>query len=85
MVKEIVGEDSNGQRIDNFLIKRLKGVPKSHIYQLLRSGQVRLNSKRVDATHKLQLGDMVRIPPMRMAENGTQAKKKKCPVPIHSL
>lgn len=76
VVKEIVGEDSNGQRIDNFLIKRLKGVPKSHIYQLLRSGQVRLNSKRVDASHKLQLGDMVRIPPMRMAENGTQARKK---------
>lgn len=79
VVKEIVGEDSNGQRIDNFLIKRLKGVPKSHIYQLLRSGQVRLNSKRVDATHKLQLGDMVRIPPMRMAENGTQARKKNVP------
>ena len=81
VVKEIVGEDSNGQRIDNFLIKRLKGVPKSHIYQLLRSGQVRLNSKRVDATHKLQLGDMVRIPPMRMAENGTQARKKNVPSP----
>ncbi len=81
VVKEIVGEDSNGQRIDNFLIKRLKGVPKSHIYQLLRSGQVRLNSKRVDANHKLQLGDMVRIPPMRMAENSTQVREKNVPSP----
>ncbi|MEO8766867.1 MAG: RluA family pseudouridine synthase [Nitrosospira sp.] len=77
----MVGEDSNGQRIDNFLIKRLKGVPKSHIYQLLRSGQVRLNSKRVDANHKLQLGDMVRIPPMRMAENSTQVREKNVPSP----
>ncbi len=76
VVKEIVGEDSNGQRIDNFLIKRLKGVPKSHIYQLLRSGQVRLNSKRVNADHKLQLGDMVRIPPMRTAENNAKTEKK---------
>jgi len=80
-----VGEDSNGQRIDNFLIKRLKGVPKSHIYQLLRSGQVRLNSKRVNADRKLQLGDMVRIPPIRMAENGAQAGKKIAASPLISF
>ena len=76
VVNEIVGEDSNGQRIDNFLIKRLKGVPKSHVYQLLRSGQVRLNSKRVDAAHQLQLGDMVRIPPVRIAQSNAPFKKK---------
>ena len=71
-----MGEDSNGQRIDNFLIKRLKGVPKSHVYQLLRSGQVRLNSKRVDAARQLQLGDKVRIPPVRIAQISTPFKKK---------
>lgn len=76
VVNEIVGEDSNGQRIDNFLIKRLKGVPKSHVYQLLRSGQVRLNSKRVDAAQQLRLGDTVRIPPVRVAGNNEPFKKK---------
>src|SRR6476620_5175277 len=70
-VKEIVAEDSDGQRIDNFLIKRLKAVPKSHIYQLLRSGQVRINSKRVEAGHHLHLGDIVRIPPVKMAEGNS--------------
>lgn len=79
VVKEIVGEDSNGQRIDNFLLKRLKGVPKSHVYQLLRSGQVRLNSKRVHADYKLQLGDVVRIPPMRAAGNNARIRKKVIP------
>lgn len=66
-VKEVIAEDSNGQRIDNFLIKRLKAVPKSHIYRLLRSGQVRLNSRRVEAGHHLSLGDVVRIPPIKLA------------------
>lgn len=75
-VTEIIGEDSKGQRIDNFLIKRLKNVPKSHIYQLLRSGQVRLNSKRIGADCHLQLGDMVRIPPVRMAERNSLLRKK---------
>ena len=76
VIKEIVEEDSNGQRIDNFLMKRLKGVPKSHIYQLLRSGQVRLNSKRVDASHPLRLGDIVRIPPVRIVQDDSLSKKK---------
>ena len=75
-VKEIVAEDSDGQRIDNFLIKRLKTVPKSHIYQLLRSGQVRLNSKRVEAGYHLQLGDIVRIPPIKMVEGDSTAETK---------
>src|SRR5271169_344493 len=63
-----IGEDSAGQRIDNFLSKYLKGVPKSHIYRILRSGEVRVNKKRVDQTCRLQLGDLVRIPPVRVAE-----------------
>ena len=64
VIKEIITEDSNDQRIDNFLIKRLKGVPRSHIYRCLRSGQVRVNGKRVKASYHLQEGDMVRIPPI---------------------
>jgi 23S rRNA pseudouridine955/2504/2580 synthase len=60
-----VGEDATGQRLDNFLARTLKGVPRSHIYRLLRSGEVRVNSRRVDASHKLALGDRLRIPPVR--------------------
>ena len=63
-----IDEGSAGQRIDNFLCKHLKGVPKSHIYRILRSGEVRVNKKRVDQTCRLQLGDLVRIPPVRVAE-----------------
>ena len=63
-----IDEGSAGQRIDNFLCKHLKGVPKSHIYRILRSGEVRVNKKRVDQTCRLQLGDQVRIPPVRVAE-----------------
>jgi len=62
-----VDEGSNGQRIDNFLAKVLKGVPKSHIYRILRSGEVRVNKGRIDASYKLALGDIVRIPPIRIA------------------
>ncbi|WP_240141433.1 RluA family pseudouridine synthase [Nitrosomonas sp. HPC101] len=64
-VKQI-DETAEGQRIDNFLIKLLKGIPRRHIYQLLRSGQVRVNSKRIDASYRLLLHDKVRIPPVLM-------------------
>ena len=60
-----VGEEEAGQRIDNFLVRVLKGVPKSHIYRLLRTGQVRVNSQRVEAIYRLQEGDRVRLPPVR--------------------
>ncbi|HET9114213.1 MAG TPA: RluA family pseudouridine synthase [Burkholderiales bacterium] len=63
-----VDESSEGQRIDNFLAWHLKGVPKSHLYRILRTGEVRVNKGRVDAAHKLVLGDEVRIPPVRVAE-----------------
>jgi 23S rRNA pseudouridine955/2504/2580 synthase len=63
-----IAENGETQRVDNFLFKHLKGVPKSHIYRILRSGEVRVNSKRVDASYKLQLGDKLRIPPVRVAE-----------------
>lgn len=63
-----VGEDSAGQRIDNFLLKQLKGVPKSWVYRVLRKGEVRVNKGRAKPTRKLLLGDEVRIPPLRIAE-----------------
>ena len=62
-----VGEESAAQRIDNFLLRRLKGVPKSHVYRVLRSGQVRVNSGRVKPEYRLQVGDKVRVPPIRTA------------------
>jgi len=63
-----VDEAGEGQRIDNFLTRHLKGVPKSHIYRILRSGEVRVDSKRIDATHRLQIGEVLRVPPIRMGE-----------------
>lgn len=62
-----VDEASEGQRVDNYLAKMLKGVPKSHIYRILRSGEVRVNKGRVDASYKLEIGDVVRVPPIRMS------------------
>ncbi len=55
-----------GQRIDNFLIKRLKGVPKSRLYKALRKGEVRVNKKRIQAEYRLQAGDIIRVPPVRL-------------------
>lgn len=54
-----------GQRVDNFLLRLLKGVPKSHVYRILRSGEVRVNSRRAAPTQKLEAGDRLRIPPIR--------------------
>jgi 23S rRNA pseudouridine955/2504/2580 synthase len=63
-----VDESGETQRIDNFLFRHLKGVPKSHVYRILRGGEVRVNKKRVDQTYRLKLGDLLRIPPIRVAE-----------------
>ena len=57
-----------GQRIDNFLRTRLKGVPKTLIYRILRKGEVRVNKGRIKPDSKLQAGDVVRVPPLRLAE-----------------
>ena len=65
-----VDPDCAGQRIDNFLMSRLKGVPKSRLYRLLRKGEVRVNKGRVKPEHKLQAGDQVRVPPIRLAQQG---------------
>ncbi|GAB1232871.1 RluA family pseudouridine synthase [Ferrigenium sp. UT4] len=62
-----IDAESAGQRIDNFLFRHLKGVPKSHVYRILR-GEVRVNKKRIDQTYRLQTGDVLRIPPIRVAE-----------------
>lgn len=64
----VISEEEQGQRIDNFLIRCCKGVPKSHLYRILRSGEVRVNSGRIDATYRLCTGDKLRIPPIRIAE-----------------
>ena len=64
-----IGEESASQRIDNFLLRRLKGVPKSHVYRVLRSGEVRVNSGRVKPEYRLRIGDRVRVPPVRIAES----------------
>lgn len=62
-----VDAEHAGQRIDNFLLRRLKGVPKTHIYRLLRKGEVRVNKGRCGADYRLETGDIVRIPPVRTA------------------
>lgn len=64
----VVSEEDAGQRIDNFLLRECKGVPKSHIYRVLRSGEVRVNSGRISQTYRLQAGDQIRIPPIRVAQ-----------------
>ena len=66
-----IDEDRAGQRIDNFLLASLKGVPKSRVYRILRKGEVRVNKGRIKSSYRLQAGDMVRIPPIRQAEAET--------------
>lgn len=66
-----IDADEAGQRIDNFLLARLKGVPKSRIYRMLRTGEVRVNRGRVKAPYRLQAGDVVRLPPVQVAEAST--------------
>lgn len=63
-----ISEDETGQRIDNYLLAKLKGVPKSLIYRIVRKGEVRVNKGRIKPEYKLQCGDVVRIPPVRVSE-----------------
>jgi 23S rRNA pseudouridine955/2504/2580 synthase len=77
-----VGEESAAQRIDNFLLRRLKGVPKSHVYRVLRSGQVRVNSGRVKPDYRLKTGDRVRLPPVRVATAAAKPPAKPMALPI---
>ncbi len=68
-----VPDDREGQRLDNFLLGHLKGAPRSLVYKLVRSGQVRVNGGRAKAERKLEVGDQIRIPPVRVSEIGEKA------------
>ncbi|WP_442957753.1 RluA family pseudouridine synthase [Polaromonas sp.] len=67
-----VSEDEAGQRLDNFLIRQLKGVPKTHVYRIIRSGEVRINKGRAGADTRIEAGDVVRLPPVRTSERAEQ-------------
>jgi 23S rRNA pseudouridine955/2504/2580 synthase len=75
-----VDEGSAGQRLDNFLLRELKGVPKTHVYRVIRSGEVRVNSGRAGADTRLAEGDEIRVPPVRMAEAPPPAPAREFPL-----
>jgi 23S rRNA pseudouridine955/2504/2580 synthase len=79
---EKIDEATADQRIDNFLLRLCKGVPISHVYRILRSGEVRVNSRRVDAAYRLQPGDAVRIPPLRVADRDDRRPAPPADFPI---
>src|ERR1700726_2294470 len=66
IILRTVTADEAGQRIDNFLMRLFKTVPRSRVYRLVRKGEVRVNRKRVDAEYRIQEGDEVRLPPVRI-------------------
>jgi 23S rRNA pseudouridine955/2504/2580 synthase len=78
----VVGEEAASQRLDNFLIRHLKGVPKSHVYRVVRSGEVRVNSGRVKPEYRLKLGDRVRVPPVRVADKRVAAPARPLNLPV---
>ncbi|MFT3814081.1 MAG: RluA family pseudouridine synthase [Acidovorax sp.] len=67
-----VDAESAGQRLDNFLIRQLKGVPKTHVYRIIRSGEVRINKGRASADTRIEAGDVVRVPPVRVADRSAE-------------
>ncbi|MDT8990914.1 RluA family pseudouridine synthase [Curvibacter sp. APW13] len=71
-----VDENADGQRLDNFLIRHLVGVPKTHVYRIIRSGEVRVNKGRAQAETRLAQGDVVRVPPVRTSERVEQKKER---------
>ncbi len=73
VLRVTVDEGSEGQRLDNFLIRLLKGVPKTHVYRVIRSGEVRVNKGRAAADTRLEIGDEVRVPPVRVADRTAEA------------
>jgi 23S rRNA pseudouridine955/2504/2580 synthase len=74
-----VDEGGAGQRLDNFLLRQLKGVPKTHVYRIIRSGEVRVNKGRAGADTRLALGDAVRVPPVRVSEAVAQKAERPAP------
>ena len=80
-----VPEHEAGQRLDNYLIKILKGVPKSHIHRIIRAGEVRLNKKRCKPDSRIQTGDLLRIPPVRTAEKQRSSENRAQAVPAREF
>ena len=74
-----VDEESTGQRLDNFLIRHLKGVPKTHIYRIIRSGEVRVNKGRASADTRIETGDVVRLPPVRISDKVAEKAARPAP------
>ena len=74
-----VDEESAGQRLDNFLIRHLKGVPKTHIYRIIRSGEVRVNKGRASADTRIETGDAVRLPPVRISDKVAEKAARPAP------
>jgi 23S rRNA pseudouridine955/2504/2580 synthase len=74
-----VDADSAGQRLDNFLIRHLKGVPKTHVYRIIRSGEVRINKGRASADTRVEAGDVVRVPPVRLSEKVAEKAERPAP------
>jgi 23S rRNA pseudouridine955/2504/2580 synthase len=75
----LVDEESAGQRLDNFLMRHLKGVPKTHVYRIIRSGEVRINKGRADADTRVQNGDEVRLPPVRVSDKVAEKAERPAP------
>lgn len=69
-----ISANAAGQRLDNYLLTRLKGAPKTLVYRIIRTGEVRINKKRAQASSRLQVGDLVRVPPVRLATATEPAK-----------
>ena len=80
-----VAEHEAGQRLDNYLIKILKGVPKRHIHRIIRAGEVRLNKKRCKPDSRIQTGDLLRIPPVRTAEKQRSSENRAQAVPAREF
>lgn len=74
-----VDEESAGQRLDNFLFRHLKGVPKTHVYRIIRSGEVRINKGRAQAESRLAVGDLLRLPPVRVAARAEEGATPPAP------
>src|SRR4030095_14307585 len=77
-----VSDDEAGQRIDNYLMARLKGVPKTHVYRILRSGEVRVNRRRVQASRRADGGAATRSPRVRVAEGDADVPAPHFKLPI---
>jgi 23S rRNA pseudouridine955/2504/2580 synthase len=79
-----IDEQSEGQRLDNFLLRVCKGVPKTHVYRIIRSGEVRINKGRAQVDTRLALGDLVRIPPIRLTDNAAPEATQQQSGPAHT-